>query len=111
MARLWMARQGDVLLIEVDTIPGEALAHPRPADAGRVVLAYGEVTGHAHTLDADAVTAYGPSDDAFWVRVDRPGAVVIHEEHAPIVIPERVRTLRVVRQQEYSAAGARRVQD
>lgn len=107
----WMARQGDVLLLAVDAIPADALAHPRPAVSGRVVLAYGEVTGHAHALDAAKVTAFGPSDDAFWLRVDAPGAAVTHEEHAPIVIPADVRAVRVLRQREYSGAGERRVAD
>lgn len=104
------ARQGDVLLIAADAIPADQLAHQRPNDQGRVVLAYGEVTGHAHALDAKLATAYGPSDDAFWLTVE-PGATVSHEEHAPIVIPESVKVLRVIRQREYSAAGERRVAD
>ncbi|MCC6388311.1 MAG: hypothetical protein IT302_13135 [Dehalococcoidia bacterium] len=43
-------RQGDVLLVPVDTAP--------PADAARtseVVLALGEITGHAHRLSGAAV--------------------------------------------------------
>ena len=107
----WMARQGDVLLMAVDAIPADALAHPRAAVRGRVVLAYGEVTGHAHALDAATVTAWGPSDDAFWLRVEAPGGVVTHEEHAPIVIPSDVQAVRVLRQREYSEAGERRVAD
>ena len=106
----WIGRQGDVLMIEVDAVPAEAMAHKRPNDHNRVVLAYGEVTGHAHALDPKYATAYGPSDDAFWLTTT-PGATVTHEEHAPIVIPENVRAVRVVRQREYSAAGERRVQD
>jgi hypothetical protein len=107
----WMARQGDVLLREVSKIPAAALAHARPNDRGRVVLAYGEVTGHAHALDAATVTALGPSDDAFWLKVEQPGATVTHEEHAAITIPERVRFVEVIRQREYSEAGERRVAD
>ena len=106
----WMARQGDVLLIEAMEIPAEALARPRRTDGNRVILAYGEVTGHAHALDPQYATAYGPSDDAFWLAAS-PGAVVTHEEHAPITIPATVRTVRVLRQREYSAAGERRVAD
>ena len=110
MTTQWMARQGDVLLMAIDAIPADQMAHVRPNDQGRVILAYGEVTGHAHALDAATCTAYGASDDAFWLAV-QPGATVTHEEHAPIVIPEYVTVLRVIRQSEFSAAGARRVQD
>jgi hypothetical protein len=104
----WMARQGDILVMEVPVIP--ANLPQRPSDKGRVILAYGEVTGHAHALDAKLATAYGPSDDAFWLTVES-GATITHEEHAPIVIPDTVRNLRVIRQREYSAAGERRVAD
>lgn len=106
----WIARQGDVLLMEVDAVPAEAMAHKRQTDQNRVILAYGEVTGHAHALDPVYATAYGPSDDAFWLTTE-PGATVTHEEHAPIIVPEHVKAVRVIRQREYSAAGERRVAD
>lgn len=106
----WMARQGDVLMMEVDAIPAEAMAHVRPSDQGRVILAYGEVTGHAHALAEGTATGYGPSDDAFWLEVV-PGATVTHEEHDPITIPSHIRRLAIVRQREYSGAGERRVVD
>ena len=49
-----MVRQGDVLLVPVDAIP-EA-AKPVARDHGRVVLAYGEATGHAHAISSAAAT-------------------------------------------------------
>ena len=107
---VWMFRQGDVLLTAVPAIPAEARAHVRPTDRGRVVLAYGEVTGHAHALDAAHATAYGPSDDAFWLAVT-PGATVTHEEHAAAVIPADVQYVLVERQRAYSEAGEQRVAD
>jgi hypothetical protein len=106
----WIFRQGDVLVMQVAAIPTDALAFPRKTDNGRTVLAYGEVTGHAHALDAKMATAYGPSDDAFWMAVE-PGATITHEEHSAVVIPDTVQYVKVVRQREYSAAGERRVAD
>jgi hypothetical protein len=41
-------RQGDVLLERISALP--AGLRPVNRDKGRVVLAYGEVTGHAHAL-------------------------------------------------------------
>lgn len=102
----WMARQGDVLIERVTAIPAAA---PRQPDVrGRVILAYGEVTGHAHTLDATDAVRFGPSEDAFWLRVDCETAVE-HQEHAPITLAPG--NYRVRRQREYSAAGERRVAD
>ena len=46
-------RQGDVLLIPTDAIPEKAKRVTR--DAGRIVLAYGEVTGHAHAIASRGV--------------------------------------------------------
>jgi hypothetical protein len=109
--RPWQARQGDVLLVAVSSIPAEAKAHVRPADQGRVILAYGEVTGHAHALDASTVTAYGPSDDAFWLAVEKDGAVVTHEEHSAIVIPSDVKFLAVRRQKQYTPSRIENVTD
>lgn len=108
----WMFRQGDVLIRSVAEIPAEARHHERKPEQGRVILAHGEVTGHAHALDAHTVTAYGPSNDAFWLEVTQPGAAVLrHEEHEAAMIPVDVKFLQVIRQREYSEAGERRVQD
>lgn len=41
-------RQGDVLLERIAALPSGLQLVPR--DKGRVILAYGEVTGHAHAL-------------------------------------------------------------
>jgi hypothetical protein len=47
-------RQGDVLLIKIDGIPKQASAEKNP---DRIVLAYGEVTGHAHAISSRQATA------------------------------------------------------
>ncbi len=41
-------RQGDVLAIPVKALPAGCTEVPN--DHGRIVLAYGEVTGHAHAI-------------------------------------------------------------
>lgn len=41
-------RQGDVLLTPVSSLPAGCTEVPH--DKGRIVLAYGEVTGHAHAI-------------------------------------------------------------
>ena len=40
-------RQGDVLLRRVSQLPDGAVKSPK---TDRIVLAYGEVTGHAHAI-------------------------------------------------------------
>lgn len=93
-------RQGDVLVeLTEETLPAEAVAVPR--DGGRVVLAYGEVTGHAHALRERTATLYrDPSGGAPWLVIASAPATVEHEEHASIVLAPS--TYRVRRQREYS---------
>lgn len=97
-------RQGDVLLIEVESVDGGT---PVKRDKGRIVLAYGEVTGHAHAIAAPRAALvewngerYVSSETAF---------VVHHEEHAPARLPAG--TFKVVIQREYTPAEIRRVVD
>ena len=58
-----MVRQGDVLLVPADEIPDGA--KPIARDHGRVVLAYGEVTGHAHAIAAPGATLLADGDDRY----------------------------------------------
>lgn len=98
-------RQGDVLLKRVGVLPPEA--KKRPDDAGRVVLAYGEVTGHAHAIDSSFATMYGVADKDWLVA--RPGATLCHEEHSALVLEPGI--YEVIRQREYQNQGWRRVSD
>jgi len=103
-------RQGDVLLVPVEEVPEGARSLARTR--GRVVLAEGEVTGHAHAIRSSAATLLGTGDERY-LRVAAP-VTLDHEEHAPIpVVPG---TYRVVIQREYvapeiSAVPFRRVAD
>jgi len=64
------ARQGDVLLVPVAQIPDGARRVKR--ERGRVVLAWGEVTGHAHAIASSAATLLRDWTSASGVR--RSGA-------------------------------------
>jgi hypothetical protein len=60
-------RQGDVMLRRVDALPAQAAALP-PTEPTRVILAYGEVTGHAHAIDPAEAVEYTVQDAANVVR-------------------------------------------
>jgi hypothetical protein len=95
----FQVRQGDVLLVRVDAIPPGARARRRN---GRIVLATGETTGHAHAiaeLDASEFRVGGER----YVLV-RSRAQLIHEEHAPIHLGPGA--YRVVVQREFDPAAA-----
>lgn len=106
-----MYRQGDVLVIpiaEADLPPGMV---PAPSDqAGRLVLARGEATGHAHVATGDGLTLLCLPDDldAMFLHVRRYGRLS-HEEHGPIPLPSGY--YRVVRQREYTPGAIRFVAD
>lgn len=106
--RKFLARQGDVLLIQVDRLPkgGRAVARER----GRIVLADGEATGHQHAIADPDVDLYETAEAADrWLRVGQTGAVLVHEEHAAIAIPPGNYIVR--RQREYNPLEARVVAD
>ena len=96
-------RQGDVLLIEVEPVQGEEVKR----DAGRVILAYGEVTGHAHAIREKSVKLV-EWDGARYVSSDQPFTIV-HEEHNTVAMPAG--TFKVIHQREYTPQEIRRVVD
>jgi hypothetical protein len=95
-------RQGDVLLVAVPAIPQDA--RPLPRDQGRIVLAFGEATGHAHAIADPQATLMETEFQERFLQVLREGGVLLHhEEHAPILLPQGAYQVR--RQREY-APGA-----
>ena len=93
-----MIRQGDVLLVPVDEIP--AGVRPVARADGRLVLATGEATGHAHAvLDAGAHLLENDVDERFLQVLEEGGVTLTHEEHAAVRVPPG--DYRVRRQREY----------
>ena len=107
MTHLIMARQGDVLLERVDSMPDGLEEVPRDPSRG-VVLALGESTNHAHAISDSGAILFrgkGANDDRF-LRVLKPVSLR-HEEHAPIDLPQGL--YRVRRQIEWTDADEPRV--
>lgn len=109
-----MYRQGDVLLVPMPRRRFKR-ARQRQPENGRVVLAYGEVTGHAHVMEADCVRLYDAYDEENRleeVLIVEQTSLLTHNDHLPIRIPRGL--YRVVHQREYSPrafAGAVSVAD
>lgn len=108
MSKHKLFRQGDVKILEVAEIP-EGLK-PVPLEAGRVILAHGEVTGHAHAVVGDVELF--ESDIAEmrqrFLRVESE-AQVVHEEHDTISLPPGLYEIDI--QREYTPAEIRTVVD
>lgn len=105
-----MFRQGDVLIEEVPSMP-QAKRTIVPREGGRVILAHGEVTGHAHAItDQDAVlmsitvppaTKRMAATEERYLRLERQ-STLSHEEHGPIELPAG--TYRVTIQRQWDPA-------
>ena len=91
----------------VDNLPADALEQKR--EAGRVVLAHGEVTGHAHALTGAGTVLYAsPKTKARHLKVVETD-YLRHEEHTHWAIPPGI--YRVVIQTEYRDKELVRVAD
>ena len=106
-----IVRQGDVLLVKVDAIPETAKPAEKKDQAGnqRIVLAYGEVTGHAHAIhNLDSVDVFVTGEGVMYLQV-KEEAKLQHEEHGSIALPpgNYERTI----QREYSPEAIRNVAD
>jgi hypothetical protein len=120
------ARQGDVVLVRVDSLPDGLLPTERDK-AGRIVLAHGEKSGHGHAIRDPHVCSFrlattaedptGVSGGVDYIEVGGSGpATLSHEyiggqmaEHEAITLPPGV--YRVALQREYSPAAIIRAAD
>lgn len=98
-------RQGDVFIVRVDKLPKTAKAQEKTEN--RVVLEYGEVTGHAHAVSADEATMFLDGTRRYLEVC--LATTLRHEEHAPIELEQGVYEIR--RQREYHPEELRYVQD
>jgi len=92
-----LVRQGDLLLVPVAGLPERA----RRLRAGRLVLAEGEATGHAHVVDDPRASLHGLGWGAeSYLSVEGEESVLlVHEEHDPLPVLPGVYEVR--RQREY----------
>ncbi|MEU1487538.1 hypothetical protein [Streptomyces sp. NPDC005752] len=108
-----MYRQGDVLMVALEESDVAARFLDAPGELrdgrGRLVLALGEVTGHAHAVQGPGrlMREAGPFGPMLLHLPE--GGRVVHEEHAPIALPKG--WFRVVRQREYAPGAVRIVAD
>lgn len=111
MKQAFVVRQGDVVVQRVSDLP---LAAALEKDTNKVVLAYGEVTGHHHRFDdvlsvpeSPKVRMWSAGAERFIQVLERSS--LVHEEHAPIALEPGV--YKVTIQREYSPEEIRRVVD
>jgi hypothetical protein len=99
-------RQGDVLLVQVESMPAVKTEKPEQGD---IILAHGEATGHAHRIASPAEKArLWDSGAERFLQVMKTVALT-HEEHDSVALVPGM--YRVVIQSEYLPAALRRVSD
>ena len=92
-------RQGDVLLVKVESLPAKKKKIER--ESGRIILAHGEVTGHAHAINhpgAQFWLSQVPGDRSAYLELSETTELQ-HEEHACITLEPGF--YQVVRQREF----------
>ena len=101
-------RQGDVLLIPVNTMP-EDLEEMEYKD--RAVVMEGEATGHCHAFYDGGVKLYRAPKAArpSYLRVVETEAFLRHEEHETAKVPPGI--YQIPQQSEYTPGELRRVTD
>lgn len=102
-------RQGDVLIERIGSLPATLTKIDR--ENGRVILAHGEVTGHAHAIADSHADLYSSQQEAgvTFLEVRDAVAALKHDEHSTIALPPG--NYRVTRQREYSPEAIRNVAD
>jgi len=98
-------QHGDVLIEAVGEIPKSA----KKQKTERIVIAEGEVTGHAHVVTTPGVDCY-VEDAMMYIKSLIPWEVR-HEEHAPIEIPPGIYKIGRVREYDHIAEMERVVRD
>jgi hypothetical protein len=104
-------RQGDVMIRKLTKAEAKKIksnSKDIPRDNGRVVLAYGEVTGHAHAI-SEANVNFVFNEQALRILEIREPATIRHEEHRAFELP--VGDYEVIIQREYTPAEIVNVAD
>lgn len=96
-------RQGDILLVKVESLPAQKKKIER--ENGRIILSHGEVTGHAHAISH-------PGAQLWQSQIKNVGSIYLelsetteleHEEHGCITLEPGF--YQVIRQREFGSNG------
>lgn len=103
-------RQGDVLVTPIDGIPKDA--KPVKSTNGQHILAYGEATGHMHTVAernaAEEMAEFLQLGERRFLTVKKESKM-LHAEHAPLVLEPGTYEVKI--QEEVWLNEVRRVAD
>ena len=96
-----LKRQGDMLIWKIKSIPAQAEGKNAPlaSEIKNLIVGEGEVTGHKHAVmptkggtvkvynfDSAEVRENYSSDENVYFEVEGAPAIILHDEHAPLVL-------------------------
>jgi hypothetical protein len=99
-------RQGDVSILAVESVPKQARKV-----RGELILARGEVTGHAHRIIEGKAFLYQLASGLLYLRVLSEFAKLYHEEHEDIQLPKGDYEIRRQREFDWFGSEVRYVAD
>lgn len=102
-------QQGDVIIESIEAIPVGLKAGK--LKAGKIVLAEGETTGHAHRISDVAGVVFKEGENGMFYLQNREELSLNHEEHNTVTIPPGVWRVRKVQEYDHFAEEARAVAD
>ena len=106
------ARHGDLAIKQIDKLPKEAKVNK---STDRLVLAYGEVTGHKHqvkSLTDDTLVNVWKDLKNTYVQVEKGKAELVHEEHDTITFDiGPIYIVKIQRERDPFTESIRQVQD
>lgn len=105
-------RQGDIMIMDLGLKLSAVTNIPEGLIKTKIcTLAYGEKTGHHHTINVGA-KGYSSKDKvslAEYIEVDKMLALLTHQEHETIEIPKG--KYQIIQQKEHTPEEIRNVQD
>jgi hypothetical protein len=106
-------QQGDVLIKTDEDLVLPADAKPVEPKGGRLILAEGEATGHAHAIEAcdEAQLFCTPAGELFLQVTGEKPVTVKHEEHKAVEVPPGTYFIDIVQEYDYFEDEARKVED
>ena len=98
-------QQGDVLITKITDFNASSATK-----LDHLILAEGEVTGHAHKL-TDGIGQLMMLDNIVHLKIFSDKATITHDEHAPIIVPKGDYKINIVREYDHFNEESTRVRD
>lgn len=98
-------RQGDVLLNPIDFSP--VVFQKLDRVKGKLILALGEATGHAHAINDENAEMFRTGERTF-LRVTEKPAELVHEEHGTVTVEPG--DYEIIMQRQQDARSERQVE-